>query len=153
MSKVTNRITIVRPIDDVFAVLTDVEKTGRWFPGDVEERWTSPPPHGVGSTRHAVVTMFGRRSENDAVTTAYDPPFRAAMQGTTPNAPFLVTLIFAPDGVATEVKVVSEITLRGPSRVLGPLVAFVYGRAWARGLANLKSLMESGVLQGGTGHD
>ena len=53
MSKVTNRITIVRPIDDVFAVLTDVEKTGRWFPGDVEERWTSSPPHGVGSTRHA----------------------------------------------------------------------------------------------------
>ena len=105
-----------------------MSKTGRWFPGDVEERWTSPPPHGVGSTRHAVVTMFGRRSENDAVTTAYDPPFRAAMQGT--NAERAVSwslFIFAPNGIATEVKVVSRSPCAGRRRVLGPLVAFVYG--------------------------
>ena len=56
MAHVAAATTIARPIDDVFAVLTDVEQTGRWFPGDVTERWTSPPPHGVGSTRHAVVT-------------------------------------------------------------------------------------------------
>ena len=50
MSNVTNRITIQRSIEDVFAVLTDVEQTGTWFPGDVEEHWTSPTPRGVGST-------------------------------------------------------------------------------------------------------
>ena len=94
MSKVTNRITIKRPIGDVFAVLTDVENAGTWFPGDVEEHWTSPPPHGVGSTRHAVVVMWGRRTENDAVTTEYRPPYRAAMRGTSPNAPFEATLDF-----------------------------------------------------------
>ena len=82
MASVTNRIAIARPFEDVFAVLTDVEQTGTWFPGDVEEHWTSEPPHGVGSTRHAVVRMFGRRSENDAVTTVYEPPDKAAMQGT-----------------------------------------------------------------------
>jgi hypothetical protein len=64
MSSVANRITIGRPIEDVFAILTDVEKTGLWYPGDVEEHWTSSSPHGVGSTRHAVVRMRGRRSEN-----------------------------------------------------------------------------------------
>ena len=90
MSSVTNRIPIRRAIEDVFAVLTDVEKTGIWFPGDVDEHWTSPPPHGVGSTRHAVVRMRGRRTENDAVVTEYDPPYRAAMAGTSPNAPFVV---------------------------------------------------------------
>ena len=84
-TRVTNRITIRRPIEDVFAVLTDVEKTGTWFPGNVKEHWTSPGPHGVGSTRHAVVTTFGRRTENDAVTTEYDPPHRAAMRGTSPS--------------------------------------------------------------------
>jgi uncharacterized protein YndB with AHSA1/START domain len=73
VTRVTNRITIDRPIADVFGVITDVEQTGRWFPGDVEEHWTSPEPHGVGSTRHAVVTVLGRRTENDAVVTAYDP--------------------------------------------------------------------------------
>ncbi len=36
--------SIARPIADVFGVLTDVEQTGVWFPGDVEEHWTTPPP-------------------------------------------------------------------------------------------------------------
>ena len=146
MARVRNHITIERPIEDVFAVLTDVEKTGTWFPGEVEEHWTSPPPHGVGSTRHAVARMFGRRSENDAVATVYEPPHRAAMQGTSPNAPFLVTLDFQREGAGTRVEVTSDILLRGVSRLFGPLVAACYGRAWARGLATLKRLMESGAL-------
>lgn len=146
MSKVTNRITIDRPIEDVFAVMTNVENTGTWFPWHVEERWTSPPPHGVGSTRHAVATVFGRRSENDAVVTEYQPPHRAVMQGTSPNARFLGTLTFAPDRDGTRVEVVSDIGLHGAMRIFGPLVAFIYGRAWARGLANLKRLMESKAL-------
>ena len=145
-TRVTNRITIRRPIEDVFAVLTDVEKTGTWFPGNVKEHWTSPAPHGVGSTRHAVVTTFGRRTENDAVTTEYDPPHRAAMRGTSPSAPFLVTLTFAPVGDGTSVVVASEIWLRGAGRIFGPLVGTLYGLGWSRGLANLKRLMESGAL-------
>jgi carbon monoxide dehydrogenase subunit G len=146
MPRVTNSIAISRSIEDVFAVLTDVENTGKWFPGNVEERWTSPPPHGVGSTRHAVITVLGRRTENDAVATEYQPPHRATMQGTSKNAPFLVTLLFAPDGDGTRVEVTSEITLHGAMRILGPLFAALYGRSWARGLANLKRLMESGTL-------
>jgi uncharacterized protein YndB with AHSA1/START domain len=146
MASVTNSITIRRQIEDVFAVLTNVENTGKWFPGNVEEHWTSPPPHGVGSTRHAVVTMFGRRTENDAVVTEYQRPHRAAMQGTSPNAPMVATLIFAPDGDGTRVEVTSEITLRGAVRIFGPLVAALYGQAWARGLVKLKRLMEEGAL-------
>ena len=98
MSRTSSSITIRRPIEDVFAVLTDVENTGTWFPGNVEEHWTSAPPHGVGSTRHAVVTVMGRRTENDAVVTAYEPPHRAVMEGTSANAPFVATLTFALRG-------------------------------------------------------
>lgn len=146
MARVTNRITIRRPIEDVFAVLTDVEKTGLWFPGNVEEHWTSPPPHGVGSTRRAVVTMFGRRTENDAVTTEYDPPHRAGMRGTSPNAPFDATLIFARDGDGTRVEVRAAIHLSAWTRVFGPMVSAGYGWAWSRGLKTLKRMMESGEL-------
>ena len=146
MSSVTKRITIRRPIEDVFAVLTDVEKAGIWFPGDVEEHWTSPPPHGVGSTRHAVIRMRGRRSENDAVVTEYDPPHRAVIAGTSPNAPFVGTLVFGREGDATRVEVTTEFALRGVARIVGPIFAAWYGRAWARGLETLKRLMELGEL-------
>jgi len=143
---VTNSIAIRRPIEDVFGVLTNVENTGKWFPGNVEEHWTSPLPHGVGSTRHAVATVLGRRTENDAVATEFQPPHRAAMKGTSPNAPFLVVLTFARVGDGTRVEVTSEIRLRGAMRILGPVVTLVYGRACARGLAHLKELMEAGQL-------
>jgi carbon monoxide dehydrogenase subunit G len=146
MPEVMNRIAINRPIEEGFAVLTDVEKTGTWFPGNVVEHWTSPPPHGVGSTRHAIVTVLGRRTENDALVTEYLPPHRATVQGTSTSAPFQVTLTFAPDGNGTRVEVISEITFRGVMRILAPLVPVLYGRSWARGLANLKGLMESGAL-------
>ncbi|MEO8229362.1 MAG: SRPBCC family protein [Chloroflexota bacterium] len=146
VARTTSSITIRRPIEDVFAVLTDVEKTAAWFPGDVEEHWTSRPPHGVGSTRHAVVNMFGRRTENDAVTTVYEPPHRAELRGTSPNAPFLATLVFAPDGQGTRVEVTTTLEGGGAMRLVGPVFMILYGRAWARGLARLKAMMESGAL-------
>jgi uncharacterized protein YndB with AHSA1/START domain len=146
MSSVTNRITIRRSIEDVFAVLTDVEHTGTWFPGDVEEHWTSPPPHGVGSTRHAVVRMWGRTTENDATVLEYDPPIRAVIAGTSSNAPFVGTLVFARESEGTSVEVTTELLLRGAARIALPFFSAWYGRAWARGLLTLKELMEAGEL-------
>jgi uncharacterized protein YndB with AHSA1/START domain len=146
VSNVRNSVTIERSIEDVFAVLTDVEKTGRWFPGDVEEHWITPPPHGVGSRRRAVVTIFGRRTENEAEAIEYDPPRRAAMRGLSPNAPFVVTLDFRPADGGTRVDVTSQIHLRGSARIASPVVSWLYGRGWSRGLANLKRMMESGEL-------
>jgi hypothetical protein len=131
-------------MEDVFAVMTDVEKTAIWVPGNVEEHWTSPPPHRVGSTRHAVVTLC-RRFENEVRATEYDPPDRAVMSGTSPNAPIVVALDFRPEGRA-RVNVTSDLTLRGHLRMLGPVFVALYGRAWTRGLRNLKRMMESGVL-------
>ena len=146
MATVTNTIVIQRPIEDVFRGLTNVENTARWFPANVEEHWTSPPPHGVGSTRHAAVTMLGRRAENDAVATVFEPPHRAAMQGTSPNAPFLTTLTFHGEPGGTRVRVETGFAFRGAQRLIGPLFAGWYRRAWDRGLANLKRMMEAGEL-------
>jgi polyketide cyclase/dehydrase/lipid transport protein len=139
-------ITIRRSIEDVFAVLTDVTKTGRWFPMRVEERWTSPPPHGVGSTRRATIWMLGRRVENDAVATIYAPPHRAAIRGLSPNAPFEAILDFAPVEGGTQVEVRTAILIGGIGRPIGALFARWYGRQWSRGLVNLKRLMEAGEL-------
>lgn len=146
MSRTSSSITIRRPIDEVFAVLTDVEQTGTWFPGNVVEHWTSPPPRGVGSTRHALVTVMGRTTENDAVVTAFEPPHRAVIEGTSPNAPFVGTLLFAPDGDGTRVDVTTELIFHGATRIVGPVFAAWYGRSWDRGLASLKRMMEAGEL-------
>lgn len=139
-------IEINRPIQDVFAVLTDVTKTGRWYPAKVEEWWTTPQPHGVGSVRRARVLVLGRGVENDAIVTEHQPPRRAAMKGLSSSAPFEVTLAFEPIDGGTRVDVVSEFHLRGVMRLIGPMFVKNYERGWDRGLANLKRMMEAGEL-------
>src|SRR5207302_10747089 len=39
----------------------------------VEEHWTTPGPVGVGSRRHAVTSYLGRRTENDAEVSEFEP--------------------------------------------------------------------------------
>jgi carbon monoxide dehydrogenase subunit G len=142
----SNSITIARPIEDVFAVLTNVENTEKWYPAKVKEWWTSAPPHGVGSTRRARVTMGWFTTENDAVATVYDPPRRAVLKGTSKNAPFEATLTFEPVDGGTRVNATVELFLRGPARLFGGMFVRWYGGSWERGLARLKAMMEAGEL-------
>jgi carbon monoxide dehydrogenase subunit G len=145
-SAVHSSIVINRPIEDVFVVLTNVENTGKWFPGDVKEWWTSPPPHGVGSTRRAQVKMAFMTTENDAVTTVYEPPHRAGMKGTSKNAPFDAMLTFEAVEGGTRVESNIDLELRGPARLFGGMFTRWYGKSWDQGLVNLKRMMESGEL-------
>lgn len=144
-STVHSSITINRPIEDVFAVLTNVENTGKWFPANVTEWWTSPPPHGVGSTRRARVKVGLMTSENDAVATVYEPPNRAVMKGTR-NAPFEADLRFAAVEGGTRVDASIEMFMRGPARLFAPMFVRWYDRNWTQGMVNLKRMMESGEL-------
>jgi uncharacterized protein YndB with AHSA1/START domain len=139
-------VEIARPIEEVFAILTDPEQTRRWFPVEVDEHWTSPPPRGVGSTRHATVRMFGRRTENDAVVTEYDPPRRGVMVVDSGGATVGVALDFAPIEGGTRVAVTFDAQGRGlTGLLLGPFLGW-YARSWRTGLANLKRMMEAGEL-------
>ena len=137
---------IARPIEDVFVVLTNVENTGTWFPGNVKEWWTAPPPIGVGSTRRARVKVGPLTVENDAVATVYEPPNRAGMRGTSKNAPFEATLTFTVVEGGTQVETNIDLFLSGPAKLFGPIFMGWYRRSWEEGLANLKRMMESGEL-------
>jgi hypothetical protein len=144
--QMSSSITIARRIEDVFAVLTDVENSEKWWPSTVKEWWTSKPPHGVGSTRHAVSKIGPFRSENDAVVTVYEPPRRGVMTGTSRNAPFEATLDFLSVEGGTKVDIGVALSLRGPASLIGPLFMRWYRGNWERGLLKLKAMMESGEL-------
>jgi carbon monoxide dehydrogenase subunit G len=146
MASVHSSITITRPIEDVFAVLTNVENTEKWFPADVREWWTSSPPHGVGSTRRARVKMGLMTTENDAVVTVFEPPHRAGMKGTSKNAPFEAMLTFESVDGGTRVESNIDLDIRGPAKLLGGTFTRWYGKSWDQGLVNLKRMMEAGDL-------
>lgn len=139
-------IVIDRSIDDVFSVLTNAENTGKWFPGNVQEWWTSPPPRDVGSTRRARFKMGFMTTENDAVVTVYEPPRRAGLKGTSRNAPFEAEFRFEEVESGTRVDSNIEIFLRGPAKIFGGMFVRWYQKSWDAGLINLKRMMEAGEL-------
>jgi uncharacterized protein YndB with AHSA1/START domain len=145
MTEFQATITILRPIDDVWAVLTDPEKSPIWSSPTIEEHWLTPPPHGLGSRRRAVNRGFGRTQTNDAEVTAYDPGRGWTMTGIS-GPRFVVSATFEPVPGGTRVDFDWRITLSRGQRPLGPIVRRVFRSQFSKDLGTLKALMESGRL-------
>ena len=74
MAHADNRVTINRPINEVFAFLADGTNNPRWRPGVLEITRTSASG-GEGSTYRQVLSgPGGRRIDGDYEVTIYQPP-------------------------------------------------------------------------------
>lgn len=147
MSVVSLSVSILRPVEDVFAVLTDVGQAAKWSRA-LEEQLITPHPLRVGSRRRAVVPMFGGRTmENEMELTALEPDRRLAMRGVA-GFPFPVRIVaeLEPAGGGTLLQWTTFMEPGGVVKLLGPVLAAGYKRSFAKDLANLKSMMESGAL-------
>lgn len=147
MSVVSLSVSILRPVEDVFAVLTDVGQAAKWSRA-LEEQLITPGPLRVGSRRRAVVPMFGGRTmENQMELTELEPDRRLAMRGVA-GFPFPVRIVaeLEPAGGGTLLRWTTFMEPGGVAKLLGPVLAASYKRSFAKDLANLKSMMESGAL-------
>ncbi len=137
-------VTIRRPIEDVFAVLSDVEKTSSWHPAGVEESWSSEGPVGVGSTRIAVDRVFGFRFENEAEVTVFEPNRALGLKSISGPVPVEVSIDLVSVDESTRVDWVTEMRPEGFYKLIVPLSFRFFMRQLEAGLGNLKELMESG---------
>lgn len=137
-------ITVERPIEDVFAVLSDVEKTAMWHPSTVEERWIDADGPAIGARRVAVARTLGFRSENVAVVTAYEPFGRLGLASVDSPVPFAIEISLEPQGSATNVEWLVEMRARRPW--MGKLALRAFVRQLDRGLETFRRMMESGEL-------
>jgi uncharacterized protein YndB with AHSA1/START domain len=147
MSIAALTVTIKRPVEDVFAVLTHLENAAKWSRA-IEETLTTPGPMGIGTRRRAVVPTFGgRTTENEMELTEFVPNRRLAM-GSISGFPFEVriSIDFVPLGDGTRLDWLVSFEPGGLLRPMAPLLAAVYKRAFAKDLENLKAMMEASVL-------
>ncbi len=61
MIEIEKSAVINRPVEEVFAYVTDVENEPQWISEVAEVRKTSDGPMGVGSTYDNIVHFLGRR--------------------------------------------------------------------------------------------
>lgn len=139
-------MTINRPVEDVFTVLSNVENTAAWYPAEVTEYWTSEGPVGVGSTRRAEGKAYGAKTVNDAEVTVYRPYEALGLRSISGAVPFEMWFAFTPVEGGTEVTWVTEMRPAGIYRLIVPLTSGLHTRLSRRGFENLKRLMESGEL-------
>jgi uncharacterized protein YndB with AHSA1/START domain len=140
-------IVIARPVEDVFAVLTNVENAATWSRA-VEEKMTTPGPFGVGSRRRAVVPLFGgRTTQNEMELTEFEPNQRLAMRGVSGFAfPVRVSIDFERVETGTRLEWTTYLEPRGLLKVIGPALVTAFERSFRKDLAKLKAMMEAGEL-------
>jgi len=136
-----NTVMIARPIQDVFAFLSDLENIPKWNYAIVETRKVSEGPVGLG-TIYQQVRSVPSRSEERLEVTAYDPPRHLEIRGQL--GPFLSRLSYALDGTGEGTRVTNsvELELRGPGRLLGRVAVPRVRDAVAANLRKLKELLE-----------
>ena len=139
-------VTIHRPVEEVFAVLSDVEKTSVWHPATVEEYWSSEGPVGVGSIRIAIGKAFGVRSENEAEVTVFEPNRALGLRVISGPVPAEISIDFVTVDEGTKVNWVTEMRPRGLFKLIVEMTFGVFMRQLENGLETLKEMMESGKL-------
>ena len=140
-------VTIRRPVADVFAVLSDVEKVPIWSRNTIEEKLLTPGPLRVGSRRRAVLKGFaGRPMVNEAEMLEFEPNRKMVVRVLDAPVPARIIIDFLPVAEGTRLDWTAELTPRGLLRPAGPLMLAFYRWAFQRDLDNLKALMESGRL-------
>lgn len=137
--------TIKRPIEDVFAVMSDSTNRPKGQSSVTEMTKTSDGPIGVGTTWHAISKLFGRRVEGDAEYTEFDANRRFGMRSASPF-PTTMTYTFGSVADGTRVDQVVDAEPGGLHRLAGPLLATGAKRDMQGHLDRLKDLMEADAL-------
>ena len=141
-------MSVNRPQDEVFAVLTDADAATKWASATTKSWWVTPPPHGLGSVRRATGVIMGQAYENEATVTEHDPPRREVLTGDQSGVKFQVILEctsdVSPD--STQVTVTSDLALTGSLRFLSGVIGGQFRQMWDADLANFKRMMEAGEL-------
>src|SRR6266508_3334619 len=71
--KIEISIVINRPVEEVFAVMSNLENNPKWNPAALEVKKTSVGPIGVGTTWRSVTSILGQRLEGESETLEYEP--------------------------------------------------------------------------------
>jgi uncharacterized protein YndB with AHSA1/START domain len=142
-------VTIKRPVEDVFAVLTDPTLSPRWSSNAIKGEILTEGPPGVGTRRRAVVKgLFGRTMESVMEVTELEPNRMVALKliSATWGGSGRTKYTFSPVDGGTRVDWHWEMEPGGLIGVFsGPFMA-LFQRAFQRDLNNLKTMMESGAL-------
>jgi uncharacterized membrane protein len=146
MISVQVSIVIHRPLEEVFAFLSDLENNLKWRSGMIAARKISEGPIGLGTTYRMINNFFGRQVEGEAVVTEYELNRKYATMNKS-GLPIETQRMFEPVEGGTRVTfAVKAEPLGGFFKIAEPLVASIGKRRLEADARMAKDIIESGAL-------
>jgi uncharacterized membrane protein len=143
MIKVETKVLIERPSDEVFAYISNFENNPKWQSGQLEARFTSEEPLGVGSTYDQVAKFLGRRIVSTFEVLEYEPNRKVKASSTSGSFPITFTRMAEPRGEGAEVTAIIEGDASGFFKLAEPLLKRMVQSSVDADYQNLKRILES----------
>jgi uncharacterized membrane protein len=131
-----------RPVEVVFAFLSDFENNLKWRASQVEVEKTSDGPIGVGTTYRLVNNLLGRRVDLGATVVEFEPNRRFASRDDGP-IPIEAQRIFEPVEGGTRVTLIVKAEPGGLLRIAEPLLGAILKRRLEADAAKAKDVLEA----------
>jgi len=143
MARIEASVTIKRPVEEVFDLVTDIAKTSQWRSGISESSQTSEGPLGVGATMRVVARVMGRQLKTTLEVTEYEPNRKYSTRSTSGPIPYETSYTFEPVAGGTRVIFVGDAQLGGFLKLIEPLVVRQQRRQSEAAFGKLKDLLEA----------
>ena len=143
MLHVEKRIVIERPVEEVFAFVTDISQMPRWAVGIDDARQTSPGPVGVGTTAVQTVELLGQHLRLTCEVKEYDPPHTYVLATRMGPFPFVGRSSLRPLDGGTELISTTDGQPRGLFSLMEPILRGTVAKQTEVSLGRLKRLLES----------
>jgi uncharacterized protein YndB with AHSA1/START domain len=142
--RVEASVVVNRPIEEVFAFVSDLTNTPQWATEILEMKKTSEGPVGVGTTFTSAAKMLGQQLENAHEILEYEPSRKLVLNTTAgPISVDAEVFTFEPEAGGTRITHVIEGDPGGFFKLTGPIVARLMQRQWDTNFDVLKELLEA----------
>jgi uncharacterized protein YndB with AHSA1/START domain len=133
-------VTVDKPVDKVFAYLSDFTTTTEWDPGTVQT--VRIAGDGDVGTQYRNTTRFaGRETQLTYVVHERVPNQRVALRGENKTVIAHDTMTFRTSGGGTEVTYTADFTFKGVTRLLAPLLKPAVNRLGDRAEAGMRDAL------------
>lgn len=127
MTTLKRTVTVAKPLDKVFAYLSDFTTTTEWDPGTVDTVRVKGDG-GVGTEYQNTSKFAGRETRLTYVVERLVPQEVFALRGENKTLVANDTMTFRRVGDSTEVTYVAEFTFKGITKFLAPLLGPAFKR-------------------------
>jgi uncharacterized protein YndB with AHSA1/START domain len=135
-------VRIERPIEEVFALVSDPLQFPRWNSAVETVRLATGHQGEVGSTYLMERDLPTGRAENQLEVFARRPPDEFSIRTLSGPTPFVYRYELSAEPGATLLELDAEVKLPGPAALLGPVAARGVKRGVDANLAALKAILE-----------